>query len=58
MSRIGRMPVPLASGIELKVDGAVVRVSAPILGDEQETVHRLNDFVGQIFEVLGTFIPN
>ncbi len=41
-----------------RTDGAVVRVSAPILGDEQETVHRLNDFVGQIFEVLGTFIPN
>ena len=39
-----------------RTDGAIVRVSAPLLKEEAETADTLNDFVVQIFDLLGTFI--
>jgi large subunit ribosomal protein L6 len=38
MSRIGRMPIPLPSGVEVKQDGATLSVKGP-LGTLERTIH-------------------
>ncbi len=38
MSRIGRMPIPLPSGVEVTQDGASLRVKGP-LGTLERTIH-------------------
>jgi len=38
MSRIGRMPIPLPSGVEVTQDGATLRVTGP-LGTLQREIH-------------------
>ena len=40
MSRIGRLPVKLPKGVEVKIDGQTVRVNGP-KGELSETFHRL-----------------
>ena len=41
-----------------RTDGAVIRVSAPLLKSAAETERTLSTFVSQIADVLGAFIPN
>ena len=38
MSRIGRMPIPLPSGVEVTQDGSTLRVKGP-LGTLERTIH-------------------
>lgn len=38
MSRVGRMPIPIPAGVQVQLDGGVVRVSGP-KGTLERTVH-------------------
>lgn len=41
-----------------RTDGAVIRVSAPLLKSAAETERTLSTFVSQMADVLGAYIPN
>ena len=56
MSRIGKLPIPFGSGVEVKIEGGVVRVKGPKGTLEQQVVPRILDQIQTKARAYGSLV--